>query len=256
MVARKAVGDDGRAQRMIKTIHGRGYRFIARVDVRDQPDSDVREAEPLVGTEPDLQPTSPLAQDVATQNVLAGDHALTTVLCATLDNIAALSELLGFEALQRLRQTFFTHAQDVVQRYEGMLQFFGADGVVSVFKSEMLHADHAQRAVSAALDLQHRLRTPATETTTQATISGSARIGLHTGPVALESLSGDTVNLAVWLQYQAQPGRLLVSAATMQLVQDTVSGIEPSAIRIPGHAEPIMAYQIYRLDESDASRVL
>jgi class 3 adenylate cyclase len=41
-------------------------------------------------------------------------------------------------------------------------------------------------------------------------------MGLHTGPVALGSMSGDTVNLAVWLQYQAQPGRLLVSAATMQ----------------------------------------
>jgi adenylate cyclase len=193
---------------------------------------------------------------VATQNVLAGNHTLTTVLCATLDNIAALSEQLGFEVLQRLRQTFFTYAQDVVQRYEGMLQFFGADGVLSVFTSGMLHADHAQRAVSAALDLQHRLRTRATEASTQATISGSARIGLHTGPVALESLSGDTVNLAVWLQYQAQPGRLLVSATTMQLVQDTVSCIEPSAIRIPGHADPIMAYQICRVDESDASRVL
>ena len=29
--ARKAVGDNGRAQRVIKTVHGRGYRFIAPV---------------------------------------------------------------------------------------------------------------------------------------------------------------------------------------------------------------------------------
>jgi DNA-binding winged helix-turn-helix (wHTH) protein len=32
MVARKAVGDDGRAQRLIQTVHGRGYRFIAEVE--------------------------------------------------------------------------------------------------------------------------------------------------------------------------------------------------------------------------------
>jgi DNA-binding winged helix-turn-helix (wHTH) protein len=88
MVARKAVGDDGRAQQMIKTIHGRGYRFIARVDVQEQPASDVREVAPPTRTEPVPQPTPPLAQDVATQNVLAGNHTLTTVLCATLDNIA------------------------------------------------------------------------------------------------------------------------------------------------------------------------
>jgi DNA-binding winged helix-turn-helix (wHTH) protein len=31
MTARKAIGDSGRAQRCIKTLHGRGYRFIAEV---------------------------------------------------------------------------------------------------------------------------------------------------------------------------------------------------------------------------------
>ena len=31
MEARKAIGDSGRAQRCIKTLHGRGYRFIAAV---------------------------------------------------------------------------------------------------------------------------------------------------------------------------------------------------------------------------------
>ena len=29
--ARRAVGDDGQAQRVIKTVHGRGYRFVAPV---------------------------------------------------------------------------------------------------------------------------------------------------------------------------------------------------------------------------------
>src|ERR687887_2585746 len=41
--ARKAVGDNGRAQRVIKTIHGRGYRFIAPVEQR-LPDSAPEEA--------------------------------------------------------------------------------------------------------------------------------------------------------------------------------------------------------------------
>ena len=30
--ARRAVGDDGQAQRVIRTQHGRGYRFVAEVD--------------------------------------------------------------------------------------------------------------------------------------------------------------------------------------------------------------------------------
>ncbi len=31
--ARKALGDDGKAQRFIRTIHGQGFRFVADVDV-------------------------------------------------------------------------------------------------------------------------------------------------------------------------------------------------------------------------------
>ena len=31
--ARRAMGDDGRGQRLIRTVHGRGYRFVADVTV-------------------------------------------------------------------------------------------------------------------------------------------------------------------------------------------------------------------------------
>src|SRR5262249_26085549 len=36
MAARKAIGDSGRAQRCNKTVHGRGYRFIADVTLVEQ----------------------------------------------------------------------------------------------------------------------------------------------------------------------------------------------------------------------------
>ena len=34
--ARRAVGDDGRAQRVVRTAHGRGYQFVAPVEERDE----------------------------------------------------------------------------------------------------------------------------------------------------------------------------------------------------------------------------
>lgn len=36
--ARKAIGDDGKTQRFIKTIHGQGFRFVAEVHVERDPD--------------------------------------------------------------------------------------------------------------------------------------------------------------------------------------------------------------------------
>jgi pimeloyl-ACP methyl ester carboxylesterase/DNA-binding winged helix-turn-helix (wHTH) protein len=35
--ARRAIGDDGHAQQVIRTVHGRGYRFVASVTVRRSP---------------------------------------------------------------------------------------------------------------------------------------------------------------------------------------------------------------------------
>jgi DNA-binding winged helix-turn-helix (wHTH) protein/predicted ATPase len=37
---RRAVGDDGRIQRIVRTVHGRGYRFVADVDRRGDPAGD------------------------------------------------------------------------------------------------------------------------------------------------------------------------------------------------------------------------
>jgi pimeloyl-ACP methyl ester carboxylesterase len=37
--ARQAIGDDGRAQRLIRTVHGRGYQFVAPVDEAVQTDA-------------------------------------------------------------------------------------------------------------------------------------------------------------------------------------------------------------------------
>ena len=36
MEVRKALGDDGHIQRLLRTVRGRGYRFVAPVEVQDQ----------------------------------------------------------------------------------------------------------------------------------------------------------------------------------------------------------------------------
>ena len=38
--ARRALGDDGQSQRLIRTVHGRGYRFVAPVQVREAGDGE------------------------------------------------------------------------------------------------------------------------------------------------------------------------------------------------------------------------
>src|SRR5262245_26489966 len=56
-VARRAVGDSGRRQRVIQTVHGRGYRFVAPVEERL--DALPVTAPPATPPPPDLPAASP-----------------------------------------------------------------------------------------------------------------------------------------------------------------------------------------------------
>jgi adenylate cyclase len=177
-----------------------------------------------------------------------------TVLCATLVNVTVLADQLGFEALQRLRQAFFALAQHLAQQYQGTLQFFGADGILMRFGDTKARAEHARRAVLAATELQRRLQALDAGRSAPQTTASAVRMGLHTGPVTMDNLADDaqvtlttmeeTLHLAVWLQYLTEPGALLISEATMQLIQGEIRYTARREVHIPGQPRPLKAYTI------------
>ena len=116
MAARRAIGDSGRTQRLIKTVHGRGFRFVAPLQKYDhEPSASEAPSEAETPGRANRQqhdaPLSDTAPFAAASPIPGGvpGRALTlvTVLCATLANVTSLADQLGFEALQRLRQAFF-----------------------------------------------------------------------------------------------------------------------------------------------------
>jgi DNA-binding winged helix-turn-helix (wHTH) protein len=110
MTARKAIGDSGDGQQVIQTLYGRGYRFVAPVEVRS-PDTAPREksifsSTPISSTSqiqddmvPTYPPTSLPHQSGIFQDVLAGEHAFVTVLCGTMDCAKEQAPGLGLEAV-------------------------------------------------------------------------------------------------------------------------------------------------------------
>ena len=106
-------------------------------------------------------------------------------------------------------RTLSTLAQDTVQRYGGTLHPVVGECIIAVFGAPIAQEEHAQRAVLAALDLQHRVREASGEAL-------AVRLGVHTGVVAVHGLEhtpmtpgavvGDTVTGALALQAHAAPG--------------------------------------------------
>ncbi len=108
---RRAIGDSGRDQRMIKTLHGRGYMFVAEVQLRGParpdpapPDGWRERSEPTVAVLPFRSLTADgqshvaagLTSDIVT--VLAKHRWLRVSSQMTVDRYAALPD-----AVQRLR---------------------------------------------------------------------------------------------------------------------------------------------------------
>jgi len=137
-----------------------------------------------------------------------------------------------------------------------VMQFVG-DAVMAVFGAPFPQADHADRALEAALAMhrsQHDLNQAWEGTAREEFLLG---IGLSTGKAAaallgseerLEyTLVGDTVNLAQRLQEMARPGgQTILSEATWEGLTEHPTATPNPPELVKGRAAPVTTYRIER----------
>ena len=201
--ARKALGDSGQEQRYIKTMHGRGYCFMAPVEVRQQPETDVKRppaaAAPQpagqrdlgqadVGSPPAVVFPAPLSVPPPAPGTARAPHAAEpdlpaierrqlTVLACRLVGVTARAELLDPEVLLEVVQDYHAMCAQVVHRFDGYIAQDQGDTLVVYFGYPRAHEDDARRAVHAALVMVERVaeRTSRQVAGLISTVSGAAR---------------------------------------------------------------------------------
>ena len=271
MMVRRAIGDNGRHQHTIKTLHGRGYRFVAAVSVEaDAPDYATPPAMPDMPRPPGHVPfpdvprpstdSSPVrSQPLASlghplPGALEGERKQVTVLCCILAASRHGTALLEPESLYRLMQMCFAEAQQVIQRFEGTMMQQGSDGFMALFGAPVAHEDHARRAVWAAWEIQQRLHAQSRLREALHSAVVSVRVGLHTGliiagqsaanPQWLSTAAAGTIAVATQLQHLAAFGTLLMSAATWQLVREEVESEACGSVEVDGVPMAISVYTV------------
>jgi DNA-binding winged helix-turn-helix (wHTH) protein/class 3 adenylate cyclase/tetratricopeptide (TPR) repeat protein len=265
LAIRKALGDDGTTTRLLRTVRGRGYRFVAPVVAEDPPGSEAAGSPPdaLLGKTPvdGILPTATMEEPSATLPSSTtpgaadtGEYKVVTVLCGELAEATDWAERLGAEAMHTLMQTLLARVQHIVQRYGGTLVQVSGEGFVGLFGAPVAHEDHARRAVLAAVELRQCLQEePAfsAQTRGQRVI---LRWGLHTGslvvgplphtPQQLFTAIGETTTLAAALQQLANPDAILLSAATYELVQAEIHGMPAGKLNRTGQPVPLLLYTV------------
>ena len=165
-----------------------------------------------------------------------------------------LSEELDPEDLFEVFQSYRDHCSAPIKLYGGKIMKFLGDGIVACFGYPTPIENSAQSAASAALDIQSRFEAGEI---CPGTPELAIRIGIHSGSVVIsdfqsvtqdvesDSIVGVVPNLAARLQGKAEPGEIVISAATRDLLGPLFLSVSLGTQSIRGIREP---QEIFRLE--------
>jgi len=171
------------------------------------------------------------------------ERKIATMLFADLVGSTSMSESHDPEVVSRLVGRVFERLGEEIRRYEGTIEKFAGDAMLAVFGVPTIHEDDPERAVRAALEMQAALGSLA-EAGGTGDLRPRLRIGIDTGEVLVDLdrasgardlfVTGDAVNTAARLQSVAEPGTVIVGAATYAATRDVVEYEELPPVELKG----------------------
>src|SRR5712691_10946867 len=185
------------------------------------------EPEPLASIPPHLA-----EKILASRPTLEGERKQVTVLFADLKGSMELLAERDPEDARQLLDPVLERMMAAVHRYEGTVNQVMGDGIMALFGAPIAHEDHAVRACYAALAMQEAMRRYAEEVRRTQGLSVQIRVGLNAGDVVVRAIGNDlhmdytavgqTTHLAARMEQLATPGSILLTAATLRLVDGLV----------------------------------
>lgn len=183
-----------------------------------------------------------------------GVHA--TVLFSDIRGFTNLSEKLKAQEIVELLNRYFSAVSPSITRHGGWINKFGGDSILAVFGVPMAQLDHAQQAVSAALDMRSAL---AAFNAAQEKAGGPVLrigIGLHSGWLVAGNMGskdrmeytviGDAVNTASRLQNLTKVlgVDILISAEVYQATDKDLLAREMAPAEVQGKSTPLRIYAL------------
>jgi class 3 adenylate cyclase len=189
---------------------------------------------------------------------LGGEVVEVSVLFADLQGFTTFSEKTDPAAVVSLLNDYFDAAVPSILSAGGTIIQFAGDALMAIFNAPERQEDHARRAGRAALAMQAAVEPIAA--------SGGGRprfrAGIATGPALIGNIGsaevrnftaiGDTTNLAARLQTFAEPGHVVISERTLELLGP--ADVEPlGAPALKGKTLPVAVFDLRALREEEAA---
>ncbi len=198
-------------------------------------------------------------QLLATQDINSlNKRAEVSILFSDIRGFTTLSEKMTPEEVVSLLNPYLEAMTNVIHKHGGTVDKYEGDAVIAFFGEPVHYADHARRAIRAAVEMRLELARLNQRWQAEGRLLSGLEIGIgvHTGEVFVGLLGsaqrinytviGDSANLASRLQDQTKivGWPILVSEHTAELVKDEFE-VEFAALQaIRGKSEPVNIYKV------------
>ena len=204
---------------------------------------------------------------------LGGEEREVTVLFSDLRGFTTLSEKLPAPALLALLNRYLDRMSGEIERHGGVIDKVIGDAIMALFGAPVKQADSADRAVAAALAMEHALAALNRELAAEGHPTLALGIGINTAPVVAGNIGshrrlnysviGDGVNVAARLQSLTRDAayrtNIVTSVATRAAVRDTAAFcFRPlGSVQVKGRSGAVEIYAVDRTpDPTDATSTL
>jgi class 3 adenylate cyclase len=180
----------------------------------------------------------------------AGERRHLTVLFSDLVGSTAIAAQLDPEEWRETVSEYHRLAADAITRFGGHVVKYLGDGVLALFGWPAAHDNDAERAARAGLAIIDAL---AKLDELRRHTRLAARVGIDSGPVVVGKgasgevdVFGDAPNIAARVETAAEPGTVLITAATQRLVAGLFVVEDSGAQELKGIERPLQLYRVLR----------
>lgn len=196
---------------------------------------------------------------------LGGQIIRVTILFTDIRSFTTLSEQLSPHEVIELLNAFLTDMSDVIERNGGVVDKYVGDEIMALFGAPISHADDADRAMRAALEMRHALVDLNRKLTERIFPKIEIGIGINTADVVAGNVGsntrlnytviGDGVNLAARLETLTKTPEynthIIMSEATLRAARGKYKTRFLDEVAVKGKTLPT---RIYALEDSEESK--
>jgi len=183
---------------------------------------------------------------------IGGHRKTATIMMSDLRGFTSLSETRDPEDMVRLLNRYLERMSKVIMEYDGMIDEFIGDAILTVFGVPDEHDEDPLRAVACALAMQNALIELNNELMREGYPALEMGIGINTGSVIVGNIGseirtkygivGASVNMASRIESNTIGGQVLVGESTYNLVKELVTVDPPQTIMMKGLKKPLVMY--------------